>query len=385
MTTYPILADGHQRAGAAFRARFGASPHLMIRAPGRVHLLGEQTEHQDGCSMALATECALWLAARPRSDGRVIVHSVDLKDSVEFSVIEPEEPPVAWRQYVKGVAWSVREAGWPISGWEGCVASDIPRAAGLASSSALALAVARAFAESAVRAWDPAAAARCCQRAATEWVGATVGRMDAWPAALAQRGCAMLLDARSLTSEPVPMPKGFTVVLLETGPRQIGVGLVDLERATECRVAAQRIGVASLRDVTLTQYARKAPDLDEVSKRRARHVVTEGDRVRQAILAMQRGDGDGLGIMLNMSHASLRDDFDVSDPLVEKLVRVARDLKGCAGARITGGRTSGLVLALVNNWALGPFLEQVGPAFQAAAGAPVKASPTAAAAGLSLS
>lgn len=362
MNRRPDWPDGHERAGAAFRARFGASPHYMIRAPGRLQLVGELADQHDGCVLAMAIERALWLAVRPRVDEQVVLHSVDLQDSTTFNAQAPEALAPGWPEHVKGVTWALRQADHPVPGWEGCVASDIPMGVGLASSAAFTLAVARAYAAVAQMPWDPRLAARVSQQAEQQWMGSAGGSLEHLAVACAEDGKALWMDARSALVQPVPMPDGFAVVVLDAGVRRDELESVWRDRQEQTRVAADRLGTGSLRNLDLPKFVVKALEVDDLTRRRARHIVTENQRVTQAVRAMERGDGDGLGIILNMSHASLRDDFQVGDPVLNRLAQAARGLKGCAGARMLLGPQGGLVVALVSQWALSNFLLEVEPA-----------------------
>lgn len=351
--------DGHERAGAAFRSRFGASPHVMIRSPGRIQLVGEQADHQDGYVLSLAIERALWLAVRPRTDDQVILHSVDLHDTLTFNAQAPEALAPAWPEHVKGVTWALKQSGHPVPGWEGCVASDLPMGVGLASSAAFSLAVARAYAAVAQMAWEPRVAAHLCRQAEQQWLGAVGGALDHLAVACAEEGAALLLDARNDALNPVAMPDGFSVVLLDAGVNRTDLEPLWRDRMEQSQAAASRLGTGSLRDLDLPKFVLNALEVDDLTRRRARHIVTENQRVTQAVRALERGDGDGLGIILNMSHASLRDDFQLTDPTLNRLAQVARGIKGCAGARMLLGRQGGLVVALVSQWALGDFLREI--------------------------
>ena len=243
MTTPPLMLNGHARAGSAFRARFGASPHQMIRAPGRVNLLGEPAGEPDGVRLYLAVEQSLWLALRPRSDGRVILHDADRAEALEFDAGAPEKSAPSWRELVKGVAAALRVAGWPLSGWEGCVASDIPEQADFAASAALALAVARAFSERARRPWDGWEAARLCKQARLGWGGGDFSLYDGWVVALAEERSALWVDPRAQQVKAIPLPNYFAWMLLVNGrpaviPPAAGNGPESLGRAAAKRMGA---------------------------------------------------------------------------------------------------------------------------------------------------
>lgn len=330
-----------------FLARFGTAPTVIVRAPGRVNLIGEHTDYNDGFVLPMAIDRAIVIALRPRPDRRLVLHALDYAQSAAFDLDRLEKGETGWAEYVKGVAWALTAEGFPLSGWEGVLAGDIPRGAGLSSSAALELAAARAFAAVSDLPWDPARMARLAQKAENEWVGVRCGIMDQMASAVARAGHALFLDCRSLAYEHIPLPAGVSILVLDTATRR---GLVDSaynERRRQCESAAQTLGVPALRDVDETTLARRAADLDEVTLRRARHVVSENERVLQAIAAMRRGDAPALGRLLDLSHASLRDNFEVSSPALDQIVTLARREPGCLGARMTGAGFGGCAVALV--------------------------------------
>lgn len=345
---------GRLRAEAAFQEHFGAAPLHLLRAPGRVNLLGES----DTSHLMLATDTGLWLALRPRMDQRVILYDADQFEAVEFQADHPSPSASSWRELVKGVPAALRAAGQPVAGWEGCLSSDLPRGPDFAVSAALAMVVARAFALCTRQEWNGVAAARLCLQARLAWGGGDFTLHDAVCLAQAEAGRAVLVDPLTLTTQAVSLPSRFVWVQVLTGSPAESMGPQLQEREMQCRAAARQLGVLSLREVSLTTFTRLAPQLDELSRRRVRHVVTEGDRVQRAVQAMTQGDGEGLGILLNMSQASLRDDYDAADQSLDSLANVVRNLAGCAGTRVANGA----VVALVAQWALASFEQKLGPA-----------------------
>jgi galactokinase len=342
-----------------FLARFGTAPAAVVRAPGRVNLIGEHTDYNDGFVLPMAIDRAITIALRPRSDGRVFIHSLDYEQSAEFALDRLEKGEIAWVEYLQGMAWALQAEGFTLHGWEGVLAGDIPRGAGLSSSAALELATGRAFAAVSGLIWDAARMARLAQKAENEWVGVRCGIMDQMAAAVARAGHALFLDCRSLAYEHIPLPAGVSIAVLDTATRR---GLVDSaynERRRQCENAARALGAAALRDVDEATLTRRAADLDEVTRRRARHVVSENARVLQAIAAMRRGDALALGRLLDLSHASLRDDFEVSSPALDQIVALARRDRACLGARMTGAGFGGCAVALVESDQAPRFVQEV--------------------------
>jgi galactokinase len=285
-----------------FEQRFQTPPAFVVRAPGRVNLIGEHTDYNDGFVLPLATDRAVWIALRPRADRQVLAHSLDFAGSTTFALDELAQSDDGWAEYVKGVAWALQEAGHRLHGWEGVIAGDMPVGAGLSSSAALELAVARAFAAVSELPWDAAKMALLGQRAENEWVGVRCGIMDQMISAASRAGHALLIDCRSLHTDTVPFPPGTTVVVLDTATRR---GLVDSaynERRSQCESAARAFGVSALRDVSSDHFEKECGRLDEITRRRARHVVTENERTLQAADAMRRGDAITVGRLMNASH-----------------------------------------------------------------------------------
>ncbi len=347
----------------AFVARFGTPPVFVARAPGRVNLIGEHTDYNDGFVLPMAIDRAIWIALRPNNGRQVNLYSLNFAAAASFSLDNLENNQAGWIEYVKGVAWALQEAGLALQGWDGVMVGDVPVGAGLSSSAALELATARAFAAVSGWAWHPAQMAQVAQRAENEWVGVNCGIMDQMISAAGKTGHALLIDTRTLQLEAVPLPP-TAVVVLDTATRR---GLADSEyntRRAQCEAAADFFGVPALRDVSLAQFQAQAAGLDAVTRRRARHVVSENDRVLQAVAAMRQGDVVRLGQLIDASHASLRDDFAVSSAELDLMVDIARQQPGCFGARMTGAGFGGCALALVQTAVVEAFVTAVATAYQ---------------------
>jgi len=326
-----------ERVIGGFEKLFGGRPAFLVRAPGRVNLIGEHTDYNDGFVLPMAMERAVWIALRPRDDRRVRVRSLDFDGTAEIDLDDLHRGDPAWAEYVRGVAWSLQEEGFDLCGWEGVTAGDVPIGAGLSSSAALELAAARAFASASGLEWDPRRMALLSQRAENRWVGMNCGIMDQLIAAQGEPGHALLIDCRSLDSRPVPLPPGTEAVVLDTGTRRGLTGSAYNERRARCEEAARLFGVRALRDVDEEEFRRREGDLDETARRRARHVITENARTLRAAEAMSGGDPREAGRLMDMSHASLRDDFEVSSPELDAIVEITRRLDGCYGAREAAG------------------------------------------------
>lgn len=376
--------DPQIRVAGTFVTRYGRAPDVVARAPGRVNLIGEHTDYNQGFVLPIAIDRAVWLAARARPDRRVAVSSLDFDETAAFDLDNLRRGGPAWSEYVKGVAWSLEREGHRLSGWEGVLAGDVPVGAGLSSSAALELAIARVFASLSALPWEPASIARLAQRAENEWVGVRCGIMDQMVSAAGRRGHALLIDCRSLALETVPLPPSTVIVVMDTATRR---GLVESaynERRAQCEAAALALGRRALRDVSEDELERQASKLTDVHLRRARHVVTEDARTLEAAAAMRQGDAERLGRLMKASHDSLRDDFEVSSPELNTMVACASQEPGCLGARMTGAGFGGSAVALVQAEAAQRFCERVAADYQAATGLQPDLTVTQAADGASL-
>jgi galactokinase len=287
-----------------------------VRAPGRVNLIGEHTDYNDGFVLPMAIDRAVWIALRPRPDRQVRLHSLDFDQSITFSLDALDERE-GWVGYAQGVAWALQDAGYELSGWEGVMAGNVPIGAGLSSSAATELAVARAFALVSDLPWNPTEMALLAQKAENQWVGVNCGIMDQLISAAGVAGHALFIDTRDLTTETVPMPEDARIaVLYSDAPRSLA-GSAYNQRRAECEEAVRLLqralpDVRALRDVTPDQLEAHRDLLPPTIYRRARHVVTENDRVLHSVLAMRNNDLSTLGELMLASHASLRDDYEVS-------------------------------------------------------------------------
>jgi len=298
----------------------------------------------------------------------VQLYALDFDQAAAFDLDALAHSGGGWAEYVKGVAWALADAGHALRGWEGVLAGDVPVGAGLSSSAATELATARAFAWLAGLPWDPARMALLAQRAENQWVGVNCGIMDQMISAAGQAGHALLIDCRSLATQAVPLPPGTLAVVLDTATRR---GLVDSaynERRSQCEAAARHFGVPALRDVTLEQFNARAGELDDVTRRRARHVITENARTLAAADAMRRGDAAALGRLMDASHSSMRDDFEITNEQLNVMVACARQHPACCGARMTGGGFGGCAVALVRADDAADFVEATAAGYRARAG-----------------
>jgi galactokinase len=348
-----------------FRQRFGEAPRFVARAPGRVNLIGEHTDYNDGFVLPMAIDRATWIALRPRDDDHVVMHGLDHNETLQFSLAELNKRAGHWGEYPKAVAWALQDAGYELCGFDSVMACDVPMGAGLSSSASFEVAVARALVEISGNVWEPVTMAKLCRRAENEWVGVNCGIMDQMISACGKAGHALLIDCRSLATRPVALPAGCVVAVLDTATRR---GLMNSDynqRRSQCEAAARFFGVKALRDVSRQEFDAREANLDELTRRRARHVITENERT---LAAAATRDAAEFGRLMNASHKSLRDDFEVSSRELDWIVQCAQSAPGCYGARMTGAGFGGCAAALVRADARRDFDGAVVAGYQKATG-----------------
>ncbi|MFC4785005.1 galactokinase [Nocardioides sp. MAHUQ-72] len=352
-----------------FETTFGREPAVVGHAPGRVNLIGEHTDYNAGLCLPLALPHATYAAVGPREDGGVRIASRQNDEPWEGRVdaLGPGEV-TGWASYVAGVLWALREAGHDVPGVDVYVDGTVPLGAGLSSSAALECSVAVALAHLLGVGTTPDVRRElvtACMRAESEVAGAPTGGMDQTVAMLAEAGAALLIDFDDHTSRPVPLPLGSDGLAVLVTDTRVSHALVDggyAARRADCEEAARRLGVPSLRQADLT--AVEALD-DERIRRRARHIVTEIDRVTATVTAIEAGDWTEVGRQFLASHVSMRDDFEISCPELDTVVQTAVEA-GAVGARMTGGGFGGSAIALVPVERLDAVMRAVDAAFVAA-------------------
>jgi galactokinase len=331
----------------AYIARYGQAPEVVVFAPGRVNLIGEHTDYNDGFVLPMAIDRSVVIALSPRDDGVVNIHPLDFDQEIKFDLNDFQKFEPSPAEYVKGVTWALQDAGYALTGWEGVMKGDIPIGAGLSSSAGLELATAKAFSVVSGFDWDVEKMALLSQRAENVWVEVNCGIMDQLISSSGIAGSAILIDCRTLERTPAPLPEGTVVVVLDTNTRR---GLVDGEynvRRAQCEAAAAYFNVPKLRDVTLERFNAEGGGLDDVTYRRARHIITENARTLRAQEVMANNDAVTMGELMFQSHVSMRDDFEISTDALNAIVDASREHPACYGARMTGGGFGGCGCALV--------------------------------------
>jgi galactokinase len=337
----------------------------LFRAPGRVNIIGEHTDYNDGLVLPTATALHTWLASAPRADRLLRVHSrtFDSTRTLDLDGLR-DSGEGDWSDYVEGVAWVLQQAGRDLSGADIVIDSEIPIGGGLSSSASLEVVTALALLDGAEATLEPEVLAALCRRAECEFVGVSCGIMDQYAIACGEMSCAMKLDCRSLDFDLIEIPAQARLLVVDSGVKH---RLPDGGYNTRTDECAQALGVFkresveldSLRDLGPSQLEAMKKPLGDTLYRRCRHVVTENQRVVDACDALRRGDLEALGSLLDASHASLRDDYEVSCREVDGLVEIANACAGVHGTRMVGAGFGGCTLSLVGAERLDAAIEQI--------------------------
>lgn len=342
-----------------FREKFGRPAAFLARAPGRVNLLGEHVDYNDGFVLPAAIDRATYIAFSPADSGQTTLWAVDFDSRAAFSPqtiaakTQPDGSPLPeWARYPAGVMWALGEAGLETPAMDAVFASEVPRGSGLSSSASVEMAFGVAWQQLGGWSLAPMELAKLGQRAENQYVGVNCGIMDQFASACGVENRLLLLDCRSLAWETLALPEGVSIVVADTGARRKLTSGEYNNRRAACEEAARLLqaalpGIRSLRDASLADFNRLADTLPAEVEKRARHVVEEIERARQAILLLQAGDVSRFGELMNACHVSLRDLYEVSCPELDAMAEIAQSLPGCYGARLTGAGFGGCTVNLV--------------------------------------
>ncbi len=367
MTTTPLRS--------AFRNLFGAADDLRVAAaPGRVNLIGEHTDYNDGWVLPMAIDRHVWVAFARRSDLTIRAHSVTFDDTCEIALDNLRfHRGSEWSSYVAGIAWALTQSGHSVSGADLMIDGNVPLGSGLSSSAALEMATALALCDASDIPWSAADMALLGQKVENEFVGVSCGIMDQFASASAEPSCALLLDCRSLEMEAVPFPDGTGIVVMDTGSRRKLTSSAYNERRSSCRTAVTILRdadptIEALRDVDRLLLDSVRPHMDDVTYRRASHVIDEMQRPRAMASALRMGNLELAGELMNESHASLRDLYEVSSFELDLMTELARRHPACFGARLTGAGFGGCAVALIATSGAESFIEEVEYSYRARVG-----------------
>jgi galactokinase len=329
---------------ASFACRFGGEPQIAAAAPGRVNLIGEHTDYHQGFVLPMSLPQRTVVTLRRRADYMARVVSTAMIPSSEDYIIGDESPRSAWIDYVQGATWVLERSGRLLTGFDATIESTLPPGGGVSSSAALTVALLRALSAINHLKVGPVEIAHLAHQIETDFVGAPVGIMDQMACSLCRANEALFLDTRSLSFERLAWPANIEVMVIHSGLSHSHAGGDYARRRRESFSAAGLLGVRWLRDATEAKLARTS--LPDVMKRRARHVITENQRVLAAVDALRQADARRLGALLNESHASMRDDYEISVPEIDALVALGQADPDVYGARLTGGGFGGCVVML---------------------------------------
>lgn len=357
------------RVGIHFTTKYDSAPTARVRVPSRLNLIGEHTDYNDGFVLPFAIDRELWIALRPRRDGTVHIRSESFVEEVSFDLARIKKGS-GWGEYVKGVASALAATGRQLRGFDAFLASDIPMGAGMSSSAAVCIGSAVSFAIASDFYLQASELATLSKRAENDWVGVESGIMDPLVMAGAHRGFAQLIDCRDYTTADIAIPPDIVAAVLDTGTRRGHVSSAYNLRRTECAEAARFFGISSLRDLDEPTLESTRQGLADAIYRRARHVVRENDRTSRAAVALRAGDVATVGRLMIESHASLRDDFEVSSPPLDAMVTAANETPGCMGARMMGGGFGGVAVALLDRSRAESFKRTVAENFTNLTGLP---------------
>ncbi len=358
----------------AFEARFLRAPEIVVRAPGRVNLIGEHTDYNDGFVLPVAVDRAVWVAAAGQPTREAVIRALDVRNDEAIVPLSAAPTTIGgWVDYPAGIAWAFMQDGKRPFGLQAVFASSVPVGAGMSSSAAVEIAFAYTWQRISGFAYARHELALLAQKAENQYVGVNCGIMDQMISACGRAGHAMLLDTRTLERTYYPVPEGLALVVADSLVRRSLASSEYNIRRAQCEEAVRRLAVAlpgikALRDVTLEDLERHAALLPPVILKRARHVVSENARVHAFTQALQRGALDEAGALLRESHRSLRDDYEVSAPELDTLVEAANAVPGCYGARLTGAGFGGCTIALVAEAAVPEVTARITDGYEAAYG-----------------
>jgi galactokinase len=347
-----------EKLKAEFSQKYGGAPRIF-RAPGRVNLIGEHTDYNDGFVMPCAIDFATYVAARARADRKLAVASMNFPGIYEFDLDHPTaDIAEGWARYVQGVAMILEKSGYVLKGADILIDSTVPVGAGLSSSAALEVSIGYALSKLAGKEIDKWTLAKIGQRAEHEYAGVRSGIMDQFASAFGEKNHALFLDCRSLRWEPIPLSKARFIICNTKTKHELADGEYNKRRA-DCEEAARLLGKDSLRDVGLEEFNDKINDLPERIGKRARHVLTENIRVLLAVGSLKNNDLAKFGSLMDASHESLRDDYEVSSPELDLMVEIVRAQPGVLGSRMTGGGFGGCTVNLLDREVSAEFIENV--------------------------
>ena len=372
----------HETIITNFQECFGEAPAHVVRAPGRVNLLGEHVDYNDGFVLPIAIDREVWLAFSPSDTDQTTLRAVDMSENASFTLqtlpaktdTSGRDLPV-WALYPAGVMWALKEAGLATPAIKGAYTSNVPQGSGLSSSAAVEMAFVLAWQTLGGWKLPPMERALLGQKAENQYVGVNCGIMDQFASACGERDRLLHLDCRSLEWHTLPLPNDIAIVIADTKMRRTLTSGEYNKRRADCEEAVRILsealpGIKSLRDVSVDAFNQHASRLPERVEKRARHVVEEIERSARAIPLLKEGNMEEFGKLINQCHASLRDLYEVSIPELDTMARVAQSLPGCYGARLTGAGFGGCTVNLVARESVDVFSKALAAGYEDETGFP---------------
>jgi galactokinase len=370
--------------GERFERIYGTGPRLFAQAPGRVNLLGEHVDYNQGLALPCAIQFEAGVALSENTSNRIRLTALDLDSEHTLDAADLESDldrlratTPDWALYPVGVGWAWVQAGYDLRGWDAAYTCEVPAGSGLSSSAAIEVAFSSAFGLLLGVDLSGPEIAKLCQDAEHGMAGVRSGLMDQWASSSAIKGHALWMDFRSLEARPIPLPDGVAIVVADSGVRRALTASAYNQRVDECRQAVVQLrdalpSVESLRDVPPSAFVELADRLQPPIRQRAQHVVEEIQRVRDGVASLQAGDKTAFGHLMQASHASLRDLYQVSGPELDALAEIGSSLRGGYGTRLTGAGFGGSTVSLVDVDAVDGFCRELSERYRSATGMQAK-------------
>ncbi len=360
------------QTGSVFAETFGKPAEHFFQAPGRVNLIGEHTDYNDGFVMPCAIDYGTVVAASVRDDNKVVLVACDYDNSrTEFDLDQPlekQEGNTFWSNYVRGMVLAFQTAGHTLKGMNMVIAGNVPQGAGLSSSASLETVTGLTLSTLSGFTVSKSELALAGQSSENNFVGSHTGIMDQMISAAGEKDYALLLDCRDLSTQAVDIPAGTAVVIINSNVKRGLVGSEYNTRRQQCEDAARIMGVPALRDANMIMLNSFSSQMDEVTYNRARHVITENERTLQACEALRAGDLSKMGTLMAESHVSMRDDFEITVPAIDALVDMVGKVITDGGVRMTGGGFGGCIVALVPEWDINAIKSTVSEIYPSVSG-----------------
>ncbi|HOR18322.1 MAG TPA: galactokinase [Brevefilum sp.] len=353
---------------AVYKKHFKDEPASFVIAPGRINLIGEHTDYSEGFVLPVAIDRDVAILFSPRQDDFIRVYSVDFDEFHQMRLFDLEKQKSSWIDYLQGIIWALSDEGYPLKGWQGVISGNIPIGAGLSSSAALEIAIVKTFILASNISIDPTHLALIALKAERDWIGLNVGIMDQLISADAKVNHAMLLDCKTLDYKFIPIPENVSFIVMDTLTRRELTQSAYNIRHKEIQEVTRLLNVNSLRETNQSDLDARQTIIPEILYKRTKHVISENSRVLQFVHAMQNHDLRSMGELINESHASLRDDYEVSSDALNLIVDLAKNQSACFGARLMGAGFGGCALALVSQGEESGFIHEVKSAYQDKAG-----------------